>query len=123
MFKMYLVDTGLLIRMYRPGTVEAIMQSDLSVNEGSSGRFRMPDAGSRGLRLFYYEVDREVVNFVVKMDAGKQISRWIKFEYDNIMRADDSVEHYLLFCACFADLLFLVLEIVFKKADPGLRIK
>ena len=44
MFKMYLVDTGLLIRMYGLGTVKAIMQSDLSVNEGLSGRFCMPDA-------------------------------------------------------------------------------
>ena len=40
---------------------------------------------------------------LMEMDQGRKITRWIKFEYGNIMRTDDGVEHYPLFAASFAD--------------------
>lgn len=151
MFKMYLVDTGLLVRLYGQGTVEAMMRSDLSVNEGAIGENSVCQMlRSCGLRPFYYEVDKEVeVDFIVEigseicavevktgkkrrarsmkklmeMDAGKEISRWIKFEYGNIMKTDDGVEHYPLFMAAFADLLVEPTRVELSKADPDLSFR
>ncbi len=133
MFKMYMTDTGLLVRMYGESTVQAMMRKDLSVNEGAIAENSVCQMLTAcGLKPYYYEVDKEVeVDFIaeigaeicaievksgkhrrarslkklMEMDSGKAVDRWIKFENGNIMITDDGVEHYPLFCAAFADLL------------------
>ncbi len=150
MFKMYLVDTGLLVRMYGDGTREAMMRKDLSVNEGAIGENVVCQMlTARGITPYYYEVDKEVeTDFVVEigadlctievktgkkrrarsmkklmeMESGKKVDRWIKFEYGNIMVTEDGVEHYPLFCASFADMLVNGTDFVPLKADPTLMI-
>lgn len=133
MFKMYMTDTGLLVRMYGESTLRAMMRKDLSVNEGAIAENSVCQMLTAcGLKPYYYEVDKEVeVDFIAEigaeicaievksgkhrrarslkklmgMDSGKAVDRWIKFENGNIMVTDDGVEHYPLFCAAFADLL------------------
>ena len=149
MIKMYLVDTGLLIRMYGGNTVEAMLRNDLSVNEGAIAENSVCQMlHACGITPYYYEVDQEVeVDFIceigtdicamevksgkkrrarslkklMEIGSGKNVNRWIKFEYGNILMTDDGVEHYPLFCAAFADLLSP--STVFKpmKADPDTR--
>lgn len=151
MFKMYLVDTGLLVRMYGDGTREAMMRKDLSVNEGAIGENIVCQMLSAcGLTPYYYEIDGEVeVDFIaeigaelcaievktgkkrrarsmkklMEMESGNKIDRWIKFEYGNIMKTEDGVEHYPLFCTVFANLLNDREEFVPAKADPNLEIR
>lgn len=133
LLRMYLMDTGLLVRTYGDSTVRAMMRKDLSVNEGAIAENSVCQMLTAcGLKPYYYEVDKEVeVDFIaeigaeicaievksgkhrrarslkklMEMDSGKAVDRWIKFENGNIMVTDDGVEHYPLFCAAFADLL------------------
>lgn len=147
MLKMYMVDTGLLVRMFGRGTAEAMLRSDLSVNEGAIGENSVCQMlRACGIEPYYYEVDKEVeVDFIaeigadlcaievktgkkrrarslkklMELDAGKRVDRWMKFEYGNILFSDDGVEHYPLFCASFADLMVPEMDIVLKKADPS----
>lgn len=149
MIKMYLVDTGLLIRLYGDGTVEAMMRDDLSVNEGAIAENSVCQMlHACGIVPYYYEIDQEVeVDFICEigtdlcaievksgkkrrarslkklmgMESGKKVTRWIKFEYGNIMMTEDGVEHYPLFCAAFADLLCPRTVFKPKKADPNIR--
>ncbi len=150
MLKMYMVDTGLLVRMYGGGTVEAMMRKDLSINEGAIGENSVCQMLTAcGIYPFYYEVDKEVeVDFIaeigseifaievktgkkrrarslkkmMEMDAGRNISRWVKFEYGNIMMTEDGVEHYPLFCAAFAGLLTSEAEVHLTRGDHNLVI-
>lgn len=150
MLKMYMVDTGLLVRMYGGGTVEAMMRKDLSINEGAIGENSVCQMLTAcGIYPFYYEVDKEVeVDFIaeigseifaievktgkkrrarslkkmMEMDAGRNISRWVKFEYGNIMMTEDGVEQYPLFCAAFAGLLTSEAEVHLTRGDHDLVI-
>lgn len=150
MLKMYMVDTGLLVRMYGGGTVEAMMRKDLSINEGAIGENSVCQMLTAcDIDLFYYEVDKEVeVDFIaeigseifaievktgkkrrarslkkmMEMDAGRNISRWVKFEYGNIMMTEDGVEQYPLFCAAFAGLLTSEAEVHLTRGDHDLVI-
>ena len=150
MIKLYLVDTGLLIRMYGNSTVEAILRSDMSVNEGAIAENSVCQMlHACGIVPFYYEVDQEVeVDFVCEIGAdlcaievrsgkkrrsrtmkklmevgnGKNVSRWIVYEYGNIMMTNDGVEHYPLFCAAFADLLSPLTMFEPVKANLDVRI-
>ena len=150
MIKLYLVDTGLLIRMYGNSTVEAILRSNMSVNEGAIAENSVCQMlHACGIVPFYYEVDQEVeVDFVCEIGAdlcaievrsgkkrrsrtmkklmevgnGKNVSRWIVYEYGNIMMTNDGVEHYPLFCAAFADLLSPLTVFEPVKANLDVRI-
>ena len=59
---------------------------------------------------------------MMEMDAGRNISRWVKFEYGNIMMTEDGVEQYPLFCAAFAGLLTSEAEVHLTRGDHDLVI-
>lgn len=131
MFKMYLLDTGVLIRMLGQSTMEAIADDDISVNEGAIAENAVCSMLSKcGIEPYYYEIPKELeIDFVVElgkdlcaievksgrkrkarslkklmdMEQGRNVSRWIKFEYGNIMLTEDGVEHYPLFAVAFID--------------------
>ncbi len=149
-FKMYLMDTGLLVNMYGNSTEVAMSDDDTSVNEGAITENSVCEMLTKcGIRPFYYEKPAEVeVDFIAEigkdlcaievksgkkrrakslkklmaLESGKNITRWIKFEYSNIMVTEDGVEHYPLFCAAFADSLSEVPEIKLLRADPNVII-
>ncbi len=149
-FKMYLMDTGLLVNMYGNSTEVAMSDDDTSVNEGAITENSVCEMLTKcGIRPFYYEKPAEVeVDFIAEigkdlcaievksgkkrrakslkklmaLESGKNITRWIKFEYSNIMVTEDGVEHYPLFCAAFADSLSEVPEIKLLRADPNMII-
>ena len=133
MFKMYLLDTGVLIRMLGQGAINAIADDDVSVNEGAIAENAVCAMLNKcGIVPFYYEIPKEVeIDFIAEfgkdlcaievkseknrkarslkklmtMEQGGKITRWMKFECGNIMMTDDGVEHYPLFAAAFADSL------------------
>ena len=81
-----------------------------------------------GSEIFAIEVKTEKkrrarsLKKMMEMDAGRNISRWVRFEYGNIMLTEDGVEHYPLFCAAFAGLLTSKTEVHLTRADHDLVI-
>ncbi len=149
-FKMYLLDTGLLVNMLGNTTRLAMTDDDISVNEGAVAENSVCEMLWKcGIHPYYYEKPGEVeIDFIAEigkdlcaievksgkkrrarslkklmaLESGKNITRWIKFEYSNIMVTEDGVEHYPLFCAAFADSLSEVPEIKLSRADPKMVI-
>lgn len=144
MFKMYLLDTGILVQILGDETRNAMMDDDLSVNEGAVAENVVCSMlVKNGIPPYYYEKNKEMeIDFIAVVgadlcaievksgknrkaaslkklmtsDEGKQIQRWIKFEYGNIMVSQDGVEHYPLFCASFVDAICPKREIGLRNA-------
>lgn len=119
--------------MLGQGAINAIADDDVSVNEGAIAENAVCAMLDKcGIVPFYYEIPKEVeIDFIVElgkdlcaievesgknrkarslkklmeMEQGARITRWMRFEYGNIMRTEDGVEHYPLFAAAFADSL------------------
>lgn len=143
LFKLYMLDTGVLIQMLGDGTRNAMMDDDLSVNEGAVAENLVCSMlVKNGVTPYYYERNKEMeIDFIAEIgselcaievksgknrraaslrklresDSGDQVTRWIKFEYGNIMVSQDGVEHYPLFCASFVDAIAGRREIVLRK--------
>lgn len=142
-FKMYVMDTGLLIQMLGGRCRSAIAKDDISVNEGAIAENMVIQMLSAcGLSPFYYERPGEIeIDFVtmiasdlvaievksgkkrrarslnkLKEDGtGKFVSRFVKFAEGNIEVDENGVEHYPLFCAAFTDSMSEEQSIVLRK--------
>ncbi len=129
-FKVYLSDTGMLIRMIGLDAACAVLREDTGFNEGSvtenivaeclfknglSPRYYRKTNGENKMEIdFVIELNSEI--FAIEVKSGKSrdapslhkvgrifhIDRRIKFEKSDIYVDDDGIEHYPLFASAFA---------------------
>lgn len=149
-FKMYAMDTGLLVQMFGAETRYAVMSDDISVNEGAIAENSVLQMlNACGMDGYYYEKAGEIeIDFVtlfgpriacievksgrkrrsrslsklISSDHGRNADRFIKFERGNIMTDGLGVEHYPLFCAAFADSMHEETAPRLEAADPEMEI-
>lgn len=127
-FKIYMRDTGLLVAMLEEGTQKAILDENLSINQGALlENICASEIATRHDRLMYFErkskleidfvlnLEGEVTAIEVKSGNNKQakslnsmiqnyktVTRYIKFEKDcNVYKDDKNIEHYPLFMMMF----------------------
>jgi len=128
-FKIYMSDTGILVRMYGDDTARAIYSRDCSYNNGAIAENAVAECLMKsGIEPMYYRKtngqSRMELDFVMAMGgavcaievkSGKSrespslkkavtvfdIGRRIMFEDSNIYVDDDGIEHYPLFAAAF----------------------
>lgn len=128
-FKLYMRDTGLLVRMLGANVVKSILSGDTRVNRGALAENAVAEGLAKcGIVPRYFSKDSLKIDFIavlgtnmsaieVKSGNNRQsksldsvkakyhVKRRIKFEKTNIYSDDDGVEHYPLFVCCFADRL------------------
>ncbi len=128
-FKVYLSDTGMLVRMYGDDTARAVYSKDASYNNGAIAENAVAECLMKsGYDPMYYrktngqnkmELDFVTVMggsvCVIEVKSGKKrespslrkvasvfdIGRRIVFEDSNIIVDDEGVEHFPLFAAAF----------------------
>ena len=133
LFKVYLSDTGMLIRMMGRSAAMAIHDDDIRYNAGAvvenevaeclsknviKPRFYRKNSGKNQMEIdFVIELLDESVAIEVKSGKDRDspsiekvnevfnVDRRMKFENGNIHVDDDGTEHYPLFVASFIDLL------------------
>ena len=133
LFKVYLSDTGMLVRMMGTSAAMAIHDDDISFNAGAiveneiaeciskngiKPRFYRKNSGKNQMEIdFVIELLNECIAIEVK--SGKKrdspsvdkvsgvfkVDRRIKFENGNIRIDEEGIEHYPLFAASFINLL------------------
>lgn len=129
-FKVYMSDTGMLIRMIGLDAARAVLREDTGFNEGSvaenivaeclfknglSPRYYRKTNGENKMEIdFIIELNGEI--FAIEVKSGKSrdapslrkvggvfhIDRRIKFEKSDIYVDGDGIEHYPLFASAFA---------------------
>lgn len=130
-FRVYLSDTGMLMRMYGEPTIRATYSDDLSYNMGAIVENMVAECLMKsGHRPRYYmknkDLGRMELDFVVEsgseimaieVKSGKhreypslgkvrdfhRVDRRVVLERSDVHVSDDGVEHYPLFCAAFLD--------------------
>ncbi len=149
-FKLYLMDTGLLIQMMGNDTRIAIRNGDSGVNEGAIvENIVMQMLSACNLDAYYYEEAGTmeldfIVNIkgelmVIEVKSGKKhrsrsllklmadenknrnVKRWIKLMDGNIGIDENGVEHYPHFCAAFADSMVDDNDIVLDRDPESIR--
>ena len=133
LFKVYLSDTGMLVRMMGTSAAMAIHNGDVSFNAGAiveneiaeclskneiKPRFYRKNSGKNQMEIdFVIELLDECVAIEVKsgkkrdspsmekIDLLFNVDRRIKFENGNIHKDEKGIEHYPLFVAAFINLL------------------
>ncbi len=128
MFKIYMLDTGLLLSLYDPELIGEIIRGSTGVNSGALAENAVAVALSlRGRGLYYYHdgKTRTELDFVIVVDgrvcavevksgsnrACPSLNRAVKdmglggimFETRNCFVDDKGVRHYPLFAASFID--------------------
>ena len=128
MFKLYMLDTGLLIHLYEPELVGEVVNGNLEVNYGAITESAVAEAlFLQGRRLYFYRdpskrmevdfvavVDGSVCAVEVKSGSNRTCSSLnkavrdmglggIMFETRNCFVDDKGVRHYPLFAASFFD--------------------
>lgn len=142
MFKMYMLDTGLLIHLYGPELVGEIINGNLEVNHGAITESAVAEAlALQGRRLYFYRnpskrmevdfvtaVDGSVCAVDVKSGSNRTCSSLNKavldmglggilFETRNCFVDDKGVRHYPLFAASFFDSIDHRMEPTFEFDD------
>ncbi len=130
-FKLFLLDTGLLMSMYDESIPHGILRGDIEVNQGALCENLVACMlHSQGRRLFYFQEsepgkERMELDFVttvngrataIEVKSGKKRdsrslnkcmrrfgAEGIMFETGNIFTDDKGVRHYPLFAAAFMD--------------------
>ena len=127
-FKIYMIDTGLLLSMLEEGTQKAILDDDLYINQGALlENICAEEISTRHNKLMYFErkstleidfilnLDGKVTAIEVKSGKNKQakslksiiqnyktVTRYIKFENEcNVYKDEENIEHYPLFMIMF----------------------
>jgi predicted AAA+ superfamily ATPase len=126
-FKIYMRDTGLLVAMMESGVAQALMNEDLSINEGSIMENMVADMLTKeAYELTYFErkgtleIDfvlnlngvatavevksgnsRQSKSLSVVMSETYNVKRGIKLEDTNVLVDEKNIEHYPLFAAAF----------------------
>ncbi len=128
-FKLYITDTGLLMRMMGPNAAEAIYYGDISYNMGAVAENAVAEAILKnGLPVRYYRKtggeDRMELDFLIErgrsmiaieVKSGRsrkspslnkaekvfKFDRRIKFGKTNVFEDDNGVENYPLFACAF----------------------
>ena len=127
MFKLYLVDTGLLACQYDPSIYNEIISGNIRVNRGSlTENIVACMLVSQDRKLLYYEKTREMeVDFILSVDgeptaievkSGRKRTcrsldkamkhfgvRGIMFDTTDISVDDKGVRHYPIYAAAFLD--------------------
>ena len=132
-FKIYLSDTGMLVRMMGRSAAMAVFDDDMKFNMGAlmenvvaecitkcgyNPRFYRKSSGSNQMELDFV-IDMLGESTVIEVKSGKtrsspsiskvvdvfDVDRRVMFENGNISVDGDGVEHYPLFVAAFIDLL------------------
>ncbi len=144
-FKLYLLDTGLLMSMYDDSIAYDILNDGVEVNKGALAENLVACMlHSQGRRLFYYQVsepgkERLELDFVtsirdrataIEVKSGKKrdvrsLNKAIKtfgidglmFETRNIFVDEKGVKHYPLFAAAFMDCVDPPLDFDFGIPD------
>lgn len=142
MFKMYMLDTGLLIHLYGPELVGEIINGNLEVNHGAITESAVAEAlALQGRRLYFYRnpskrmevdfvtaVDGSVCAVDVKSGSNRTCSSLNKavldmglggilFETRNCFVDVKGVRHYPLFAASFFDSIDHRMEPTFEFDD------
>lgn len=133
LFKVYLSDTGMLVRMMGTSAAMAIHNDDIGFNAGAvaeneiaeclskngiSPRFYRKNSGKNQMEIdFVIELLDECIAIEVKSGKEREspsvekvnevfnVDRRMKFENGNICKDEKGIEHYPLFAAAFIDLL------------------
>ncbi len=133
LFKVYLSDTGMLVRMMGVSAAMAIHENDTGFNAGAvteneiaeclskngiRPRFYRKNSGKNQMEIdFVIELLEECVAIEVKSGKKREspsvekvneafrVDRRLKFENGNIRKDEEGIEHYPLFAAAFIDLL------------------
>ena len=133
LFKVYLSDTGMLVRMMGTSAAMAIHEDDISFNAGAVVENEIAECLSKnGIKPRFYRKNsgknQMEVDFVIELldeciavevKSGKKrdspsiekvnnvfnVDRRVKFENGNIRKDGDGIEHYPLFAASFINLL------------------
>ena len=133
LFKVYLSDTGMLVRMMGTSAAMAIHNDDIGFNAGAVAENEIAECLSKsGIRPRFYRKnsgkDQMEIDFVIELldeciaievKSGKErespsvekvnkvfnVDRRMKFENGNIHKDEEGIEHYPLFAAAFIDLL------------------
>ena len=127
-FKIYMIDTGLLLSMLEEGTQKAILDDDLYINQGALlENICAEEISTRHNKLMYFErkstleidfilnLDGKVTAIEVKSGKNKQakslksiiqnyktVTRYMKFENEcNVYKDEKNIEHYPLFMIMF----------------------
>ena len=128
MFKLYMLDTGLLMHLYEPELIAEVVAGNLDVNSGAITENAIAEALSvQGRPLYYFKnqkmrmeldfvlvVDGKVCAVEVKSGSNRDCSSLnkairdlslggIMFETRNCFVDDKGVRHYPLFAASFMD--------------------
>ncbi len=128
MFKLYMLDTGLLMHLYEPELIAEVVAGNLDVNSGAIAENAIAEALSvQGRPLYYFRnqkmrmeldfvlvVDGKVCAVEVKSGGKRDCSSLnkairdmhlggIMFETRNCFVDDKGVRHYPLFAASFMD--------------------
>lgn len=128
LFKLYMIDTGLLASLYEPRTFSEIMKGNADVNMGAIAENAVAVALSlQGRKLFYYSSNepRREIDFITVINGGacaievksgenrrcRSLNETmelydidgIMFETRNIFTDEKGVRHYPLFAAAFMD--------------------
>ncbi|MBE6524760.1 MAG: ATP-binding protein [Thermoplasmata archaeon] len=132
-FKIYLLDTGILTHMYGDKAINSIFTEDTGFNKGAITENSVAENLSKcGYEPAYYinnngsgrmEIDFVVEFFdglaAIEVKSGKDrsspsigkildhhhVERRIMLEKGNVYRSEDGIEHYPLFAAAFFDVL------------------
>lgn len=133
LFKVYLSDTGMLVRMMGTSAAMAIHNDDIGFNAGAVAENEIAECLSKsGIRPRFYRKNsgknQMEIDFVIELldeciaievKSGKErespsvekvnkvfnVDRRMKFENGNIHKDEEGIEHYPLFAAAFIDLL------------------
>ena len=144
-FKLYLLDTGLLLSMYDDSILYDVLSGGVDVNKGAlSENLVACMLHSQGRRLYYYQVsergkERMELDFVtiiggkataIEVKSGKKRDTkslnkamekfgidGIMFETRNIFVDDKGVRHYPLFAASFMDCIDVKPELTVDLPD------
>ena len=144
-FKLYLLDTGLLLSMYDDSILYDVLSGGVDVNKGAlSENLVACMLHSQGRRLYYYQIsekgkERMELDFVtiiggkataIEVKSGKKRDTkslnkamekfgidGIMFETRNIFVDDKGVRHYPLFAASFMDCIDVKPELTVDLPD------
>lgn len=146
-FKLYLLDTGLLMSMYDDSVPSDVLRGGIEVNCGAMGENLVACMlHSQGRRLYYYQksepgYDRMELDFVTtvggratalevktgkKKDVGslnKAMKTFgidgIMFETRNVFTDEKGVRHYPMFAAAFMDCIDVPPDVDIPVPDPS----
>lgn len=143
-FKLYMLDTGILMTTYDPALAAEVLKGNADVNRGAIAENAVAVALSlQGRRLYHFSRtgDRIGVDFVTIVDGrvcsievrsgsnrscrslnkvmGSHGTAGIMFETRNSFEDDKGVRHYPLFAASFMDSIDPPREIAFDEDGVG----